>query len=137
MRGSVTVGAQTVLVIDDNAGVRTALEVLLPLSGFEVALAVDPVSGLERLAAGGIDLVIQDMNFHRDTTSGAEGVELFRTIRAHYPHVPVILLTAWTHLETAVELVKSGAADYLPKPWDDARLVTSVRNLLALGRATA
>ena len=129
--------AQTVLVIDDNAGVRTALEILLPLNGFGVALAADPEAGLERLAAGGIDLVIQDMNFHRDTTSGAEGVQLFRTIRREYPHVPVILLTAWTHLETAVELVKSGAADYLPKPWDDVRLVTTVRNLLALGRATA
>ena len=130
-------GAQTVLVIDDNAGVRTALEILLPLNGFGIALAADPEAGLERLAAGGIDLVIQDMNFHRDTTSGAEGVQLFRAIRGEYPHVPVILLTAWTHLETAVELVKSGAADYLPKPWDDVRLVTTVRNLLALGRATA
>ena len=129
--------AQTVLVIDDNAGVRTALEILLPLNGFGVALAADPEAGLERLAEGGIDLVIQDMNFHRDTTSGAEGVQLFRAIRGEYPHVPVMLLTAWTNLETAVELVKSGAADYLPKPWDDARLVTTVRNLLALGRATA
>jgi len=129
--------SQTVLVIDDNAGVRTALEILLPLAGFEVALAADPEAGLARLAAGGIDLVIQDMNFRHDTTSGTEGIELFRAIRARHPHVPVILLTAWTHLETAVDLVKSGAADYLPKPWDDARLVTTVRNLLALGRATA
>ena len=129
--------AQTVLVIDDNAGVRTALEVLLPLHGVGVVSAADPEAGLERLAAGGIDLVIQDMNFRRDTTSGEEGVQLFRAIRAAQPHVPVILLTAWTHLETAIELVKSGAADYLPKPWDDARLTTTVRNLLALGRASA
>ncbi|HUO95435.1 MAG TPA: sigma-54 dependent transcriptional regulator [Steroidobacteraceae bacterium] len=126
-----------VLVIDDNAAVRTALEVLLALDGIAVVGAATPDEGLERLAAGGVDLVIQDMNFSGDTTSGAEGVRLFRAIRAAHPAVPIILLTAWTHLETAVDLVKAGAADYLPKPWDDQRLVTTVRNLVALGRATA
>jgi len=59
--------------------------------------------------------VIQDMNFRREATTGEEGVALFHTIRAKYPDVPLILLTAWTHLETAVELVKAGAADYIAK----------------------
>ena len=127
----------TVLVIDDNAAVRTALEVLLSLHGIATLAAATPAEGLERLADGRVDLVIQDMNFARDTTSGEEGVQLFRAIREARPALPIILLTAWTHLETAVELVKAGAADYLPKPWDDQRLVTTVRNLVALGRATA
>jgi DNA-binding NtrC family response regulator len=127
---------QTVLVIDDNDGVRVALDVLLSLQGLHVVGVDGPQAGLARLAAGDVDLVIQDMNFTRDTTSGEEGVQLFRTIRDRHPGVPVILLTAWTHLETAVDLVKAGAADYLPKPWDDARLLTTVRNLLALRRAT-
>jgi DNA-binding NtrC family response regulator len=127
----------TVLVVDDNAAVRTALEVLLSLHGLVVEAAATPGAGLARLAAGGVDLVIQDMNFSSDTTSGAEGVELFAAIRAQHPAVPIILLTAWTNLATAVDLVKAGAADYLPKPWDDQRLVTTVRNLIALGRATA
>jgi DNA-binding NtrC family response regulator len=82
-----------------------------------------------------VDLVIQDMNFRRDATSGEEGVALFRELRALHPDVPVILLTAWTHLETAVDLVKAGAADYIAKPWDDARLLTTVRNLLELRAA--
>ncbi|HUO79371.1 MAG TPA: sigma-54 dependent transcriptional regulator [Steroidobacteraceae bacterium] len=128
--------APTVLVIDDNAAVRTALEVLLSLHGIAVLAAATPAEGLARLAEGRVDLVIQDMNFARDTTSGEEGVQLFRAIREAEPAVPIILLTAWTHLETAVELVKAGAADYLPKPWDDQRLVTTVLNLVALGRAT-
>jgi DNA-binding NtrC family response regulator len=82
-----------------------------------------------------VDLVIQDMNFQREETSGEEGIALFRQLRALHPDVPVILLTAWTHLETAVDLVKAGAADYIAKPWDDARLLTTVRNLLELRAA--
>jgi DNA-binding NtrC family response regulator len=123
---------RTLLVIDDNAAVRTALDVLLSLEGARVEQAATPREGLERLARGGIDLVLQDMNFQREATSGQEGIELFRAIRARQPDLPVVLLTAWTHLETAVELVKAGAADYLAKPWDNARLVTTVRNLLQL-----
>jgi DNA-binding NtrC family response regulator len=77
------------------------------------------------------------MNFRREATSGEEGVALFRSIREQYPDLPVILLTAWTHLETAVELVKAGASDYVAKPWDNARLLTTVRNLLDLQAARA
>jgi DNA-binding NtrC family response regulator len=79
-----------------------------------------------------VDVVIADMNFSVDTTSGEEGAALFRAIRSRYADLPVILLTAWTHLESAVELVKAGAADYLAKPWDDAKLLATVENLLEL-----
>jgi DNA-binding NtrC family response regulator len=125
-----------ILVVDDNAAVCTALEILFELQGIEVESVDSPAAALDRLARGGVDLVIQDMNFSRDTTSGEEGVALFNELRRRQPDLPIILLTAWTHLETAVELVKQGAADYLAKPWDDAKLVVTVRNLLALGRAT-
>ena len=126
---------RTILVIDDSEAVRTALEVLLSLEGARVEGAASPAEGLDRLARGGIDLVIQDMNFRREATSGEEGVALFRAIRRAHPDVPVVLLTAWTQLETAVELVRAGAADYLAKPWDNDRLVTTVRNLLQLRAA--
>ena len=96
---------RTLLVIDDNDAVRTALDVLLALEGARVEHAASPREGLERLARGGIDLVIQDMNFQREATSGREGIELFRAIRAAHPDMPVVLMTAWTSLETAVELV--------------------------------
>src|SRR5690606_35114144 len=91
--------------------------------------------GLAVLDEHAVDLVIQDMNFTADTTSGEEGVALFRAIREIEPDMPVILLTAWTDLPTAVDLVKAGAADYLGKPWDDRKLVTAVRNLTELGRS--
>jgi DNA-binding NtrC family response regulator len=83
-----------------------------------------------------VDLVIADMNFTADTTSGEEGVALFKALRAQQPDLPVILLTAWTHLEAAVQLIKAGAADYIGKPWDNDKLLTTVENLLELAEAT-
>jgi DNA-binding NtrC family response regulator len=127
---------RTVLVIDDNPAVAGALSVLFSLQDIRTVTAPTPVEGLRLLREGGIDLVIADMNFSRDTTSGEEGAELFRKVRELSPDLPVILLTAWTHLEAAVRLVKAGAADYVAKPWDDAKLVTTVENLLELAGAT-
>src|SRR5262245_43127208 len=100
----------TVLVIDDNPAVATALEVLLSMHELRTISERSPAAALARLAREPVDLVIQDMNFSSDTTSGEEGEALFRAIRAHHPDLPVILLTAWTHLESAVDLVKAGAA---------------------------
>ena len=128
---------RSILVIDDNAAVRTALDVLLSLYGARILGAATPAEGLATLQGQPVDLVIQDMNFRREATGGEEGIALFRDIRQRFPDVPMILLTAWTHLETAVELVKAGAADYIAKPWDDARLLTTVRNLLELQSARA
>ncbi|WP_369934299.1 sigma-54-dependent transcriptional regulator [Xanthomonas tesorieronis] len=124
-----------ILIIDDNPAVATALEVLFSLHDIETVHADSPDAGLQRLAEGDIDLVLQDMNFTADTTSGEEGVALFDAIRARHPDLPVILLTAWTQLSSAVELVKAGAADYLAKPWDDRKLLTTVNNLLELSEA--
>jgi DNA-binding NtrC family response regulator len=124
-----------ILIIDDNPGICTALEVLLGLHGLAVISAQSPETGLAALQGGAVELVIQDMNFSADTTSGDEGKALFAAIRERHPAMPVVLLTAWTDLAAAVELVKAGAADYLGKPWDDRKLVTTVQNLLALGAA--
>ncbi|SDY25033.1 sigma-54-dependent transcriptional regulator [Lysobacter enzymogenes] len=124
---------RTVLVIDDNPAVATALDLLFGLRDIRVLTAQSPEQGLETLAREDVGLVLQDMNFTADTTSGQEGVALFRAIRARHPDLPIILLTAWTHLDIAVDLAKAGAADYLAKPWDDQKLLASVENLLELG----
>ena len=125
----------TVLVIDDNASIATALDVLLSLHDIATVHADSPAAGLALLDRREFDLVIQDMNFSEDTTGGEEGRALFREVRARRPDLPVILLTAWTHLDMAVDLIKAGAADYVAKPWNDERLVTTVRNLIELGEA--
>ncbi|HET9623959.1 MAG TPA: sigma-54 dependent transcriptional regulator [Kofleriaceae bacterium] len=124
----------TILVIDDNPAVATALEVLFSLRELRTIRADSPAAGLAALAREPVDLVIQDMNFAGDSTSGDEGTQLFHAIRARAPELPIILLTAWTHLEAAVALVKAGAADYLAKPWDDRKLLTAVENLVELSR---
>nr|WP_315476526.1 sigma-54 dependent transcriptional regulator [uncultured Undibacterium sp.] len=124
----------SVLIIDDNPSIAMALDVLLSLHDISSFSAQSPEQGLALLEQHAIDLVIQDMNFTEDTTSGEEGVALFKKIRALHPDLPVILLTAWTHLDAAVDLIKAGAADYLAKPWHDQRLVASVKNLIELGQ---
>jgi len=123
-----------ILVIDDNRAIGEALAVLFELHGLSTLIAVSPEEGLAEISRETVDLVIQDMNFSGANTSGHEGAALFAEIRRRHPGLPIILLTAWTHLEDAVELVKAGAADYLAKPWDDARLTVTVKNLLELGR---
>ncbi|BDU20334.1 sigma-54 dependent transcriptional regulator [Dyella sp. GSA-30] len=127
---------RTVLIIDDNPTVGEALSLALSLHEIRPLVALTQEQGLEMLERERIDVVIQDMNFTADTTSGEEGVALFRAIRQRHTDLPVILLTAWTHLETAVELVKAGAADYMAKPWDDAKLLATVENLLELSEST-
>jgi DNA-binding NtrC family response regulator len=127
---------RTVLIIDDNPAVAQALQLLFSLHDIRTLAALTPDKGLALLAREPVDLVIADMNFSADTTSGEEGAALFRALRAHQPDLPVILLTAWTHLESAVQLVKAGAADYIGKPWDNDKLLATVENLLELAEAT-
>jgi DNA-binding NtrC family response regulator len=123
---------RTVLVVDDNPAVAQALSLLFGLHDIRTLTAITPQKGLAALANERVDLVIADMNFTADTTSGEEGAALFRALRASQPDLPVVLLTAWTHLESAVQLVKAGAADYIGKPWDNDKLLTTVENLLEL-----
>ena len=127
---------RTVLVIDDNPAVAQALSLLFGLHDIRTLTAFTPQKGLAALAQERVDLVIADMNFTADTTSGEEGAELFRALRAQQPDLPVILLTAWTHLESAVQLVKAGAADYIGKPWNNDKLLAAVENLLELAETT-
>lgn len=121
-----------VLIVEDQPAVAHALEVLFELHEVPCEVAAGPAEALERVAGGEIGVVVQDMNFSRSATSGEEGIDLFRAVRRLDPAMPVLLITAWTSLETAVALVREGAADYLAKPWDDAKLIASVRNLLEL-----
>ena len=121
-----------VLIIDDQPAVRTALETLLEVHGLPTVSVASPDEALDLLATEDIGAVVQDMNFTQENTDGAEGTALFRSVRALDPDMPVLLMTAWTALEAAVTLIKEGAADYIAKPWDDDKLVRTVKNLVNL-----
>ncbi|KPH61577.1 histidine kinase [Pseudoalteromonas porphyrae] len=125
---------EKILIVDDNPAILDALSLLLEIHDYQVVTADTPFAALQVVNYQRIDLVIQDMNFSADTTSGEEGKDLFYQLRAQNPHLPIILITAWTELATAIELVKAGAADYLPKPWDDSKLLTCISNLIELGK---
>ena len=121
-----------VLIIEDQTAVSKALQVLLEINDISCVVAQAPSEALAVIEREEVGVVLQDMNFTPGATSGREGVDLFRRMRALDPDVPVLVLTAWTSLETAVQMVKEGASDYLAKPWDDTKLLAGVRNLLRL-----
>jgi DNA-binding NtrC family response regulator len=121
-----------VLIVEDQPAVAEALTILFEVHDVPCEVACGHEAALERIAGGTIGVVVQDMNFTPRAASGEEGIRLFRAIRQADPEMPVLLMTAWTSLETAVTLVREGANDYFAKPWDDAKLVTAVRNLLRI-----
>ncbi|MCB1008758.1 MAG: sigma-54-dependent Fis family transcriptional regulator, partial [Acidobacteria bacterium] len=120
----------SVLIVEDQERVAKALALLLELHEIPSVIARGPEGALACLESEGVGVVLQDMNFAPGATGGEEGVALFHEIRRRRPGLPVVLMTAWAHLETAVALVRAGAADYVEKPWDDDKLIVTVRALL-------
>ena len=130
--GGTVAPVSKVLIVDDQAAIRVALRLLCELKELETLEAASPAEVPELIAREDVGVVVQDMNFSPERTSGQEGIDLFRAIRKLDPDLPVLLLTAYTSLRTAVELVKEGAADYVEKPWNDERLALTLQNLLKL-----
>ena len=130
-------GTSEVLIVEDQPAVARALAVLFDVHGIPHRVAKTPSDALGEVAAGCVGVVVQDMNFTPGATSGEEGAALFRGIRRIDPAMPVLLMTAWTSLESAVTLVREGASDYFAKPWDDEKLLAAVRTLLRLRAAEA
>jgi DNA-binding NtrC family response regulator len=126
--------AGTVLVVEDQPAVARALLLLLDIHGIDAFAVTNADEALRAVGRGEADVVVQDMNFTPGATSGDEGTALFRRLRQIAPGIPVVLLTAWTSLETAVQLVKEGATDYLAKPWNDGKLLAILTALLEARR---
>jgi DNA-binding NtrC family response regulator len=123
--------APLILAVDDDDAVTASLELLLSQAGYRSACAASPAEALARLAAGDVSLVLQDMNYSRETT-GEEGMRLLESIKAARPELPVILITAWGSIELAVRGMKAGAADFITKPWSNEQVLQSVRTALGL-----
>lgn len=129
--------AQRILIADDQPDVREALGLLLSSEGYKVETAASPAEVLVALERPGNVALILDLNFRADTTSGKEGLALIKEIRALSPDLPVIVLTGWGNVELAVEAMRAGANDFLEKPWENTRLLTVLRNQMALADVRA
>jgi len=124
-----------VLVADDQRDVLEALRLLLRPEGFELETVGSPDAVLEAVGSRDFDVALLDLNYARDTTSGAEGLELLGQLRQIDPHLPVVVMTAWGSIDLAVEAMRQGARDFVQKPWENERLITILRTQVELGRA--
>jgi DNA-binding NtrC family response regulator len=124
-----------ILIADDQADILSALRLLLKREGFEVATATSPAGVIDIVAREPVDLALIDLNYARDTTSGAEGLELVAQLRSSDPDLPVVVMTAWATVDLAVQALHQGAGDFIEKPWDNQRLLSVLRNQVALARA--
>lgn len=120
---------------DDAPDILEALRLLLKGEGFGVETVTSPASVLEAIEKQEFDAVLLDLNYARDTTSGSEGLDLLERLQAIDNTLPVIVMTAWSSVEVAVEAMRRGARDFVQKPWDNARLLAIVRTQVELSRA--
>src|SRR5437867_4315831 len=130
-----TDAAPRVLIADDQADVLEALRLLLKGEGYCTETVNAPAKVLGALEEGEFDVVLIDLNYARDTTSGQEGLDLLARIQSLDSALPVVVMTAWANVELAVEAMRRGARDFVQKPWDNARLAAIIRNQIELGKA--
>ena len=124
-----------ILIADDQEDVLKALRLLLKGEGFRIDTVTSPAGIVAALEEDDFDALLMDLNYTRDTTSGREGLDLVPQIRDLDSTLPVIVMTAWGSVDGAVEAMRNGARDYIEKPWDNARLIATVRTQLELGQA--
>lgn len=126
--------APRALIADDQPDVLTALRLLLRTAGYQTEAVTSPAEVLEAIKHSNFDLVLIDLNYARDTTSGQEGLDLITSIRTIDRTLPIVVLTAWGSVELAVEAMHRGGRDFVLKPWDNSRLLQSLNTQIELGR---
>src|SRR6202171_2630045 len=124
-----------ILIADDQADVLAALRLLLKGERFQIETASSPAVVMKAVDSQELDVILIDLNYARDTTSGSEGLDLLTRIRALDPTLPVVVMTAWGSVDLAVEAMRRGARDFIQKPWDNARLLAVVRTQIELAEA--
>ena len=116
-----------VLIADDQADVLEALRLLLKSERYQIETVKRPADVITAIEERDFDVLLMDLNYTRDTTSGEEGLDLLQRIQKLDNTLPVVVMTAWGSVDVAVEAMRRGASDFIQKPWDNARLTTILR----------
>ena len=123
------------LIADDDSDILTALRLLLKSDGYEPETVSSPRAVLEAIERAQFDVVLMDLNYARDTTSGREGIDLISRIHALDPSLPIVVMTAWATVDLAVEAMRRGVQDFVQKPWENLRLLETLRKQVKHARA--
>jgi sigma-B regulation protein RsbU (phosphoserine phosphatase) len=126
--------AARILIAEDQPDVSEALRLLLKTAGYQSVWANSPARVVAEIEQHVYDAVLLDLNYARDTTSGEEGLELIQRLRAIDATLPLVVMTAWSTVDLAVEAMRRGAGDFIQKPWDNSRLLTVLRAQIETGR---
>ncbi|NQZ08493.1 MAG: sigma-54-dependent Fis family transcriptional regulator [Algicola sp.] len=126
---------QKILVVDDDAGIITTLRLLLKTEGFDVTTATQPAEALFFVKKQDFDIVLMDLNYSLDTTSGNEGLDLIGDIKKLDENLPIVVMTGWGTIDVAVQTMQQGAGDFVQKPWDNDRLLSILANQIKLGQS--
>lgn len=124
-----------ILIADDDINIIASLKFVLADEGYEIFAVTTPAAALESVKKNHIDLILLDMNFQHDTTSGAEGIKLVSSISALELNIPIIVMTGWATIDIAVEAMQSGGKDFIQKPWKNERMISAIENQLALANS--
>lgn len=124
---------ETLLVVDDNPAVLTAIKISLRGHFDQIVTLAEPEEIMKTMNQTAVDVVLLDMNFSPGVNSGADGLQWLKTIHHHHPDIPIVLMTAYADIRLAVNALKSGATDFVTKPWDNNELLHVLKD--AIGKA--
>src|SRR5262245_52082176 len=128
-------GVPRILVADDQPDVLEALRLMLKGGGYQIETAASPAGVIAAVESREFDVVLMDLNYARDTTSGQEGLDLLNHLRALDSTLPIVVMTAWGSVDVAVEAMRRGARDFVQKPWENPRLLAILRTQAELSQA--
>lgn len=120
----------TILVVDDNEAILTALKYCLADTFERVLTLTSPESVISLLGQEEVNIILLDMNFTLGVNSGQDGLVWLQAIRKHHPEIPVVLITAYADVSLAVRGLKRGASDFITKPWDNEDLIRKLKDVL-------
>jgi len=123
-----------ILIADDDINIIASLKYILSEENFDILAVTTPQAVLENLKNTSVDLVLLDMNFQRDTTSGEEGLQLVEAIKKLDENLPIIVMTGWATIDIAVDAMRSGAKDFIQKPWNNERIISAIKTQIKLAK---